>query len=242
MEPPLIGITAGDDPKTPGAYVLRWDYIRSIERAGGVPVVLAPSGATLHPILIDRLDGLVLTGGMDIDPAAYGEKPHPTVSRISHERDEFEFKLTQSALNRKLPILAICRGLQVLNVVLGGSLIQDIPEMIGNEIIHNDPNRPRYEIAHDVLIQENSKLRSILGGNRLPVNSFHHQCVKEPGKDLIPIAWSDDGVIEAIEMPDPHFVIGVQWHPESFWNINSVFIPLFERFLVEASRHFSTIG
>jgi putative glutamine amidotransferase len=237
LEPPLIGITAGDDPKNPGAYVLRWDYIRSVERAGGVPVVLAPSGATLHPVLIDRLDGLVLTGGMDIDPAVYGEKPHPTTSRMSHERDEFEFMLTQSALIRNLPILAICRGLQILNVVQGGSLIQDIPEMIGTKIVHNDPNRPRSEIAHDVTLQLKSKLQRILDTDRLPVNSFHHQCVKKLGKDLVATAWSDDGAIEAIEMPNAQFIIGVQWHPESFWNINSAFTPLFNQFLSVASRH-----
>lgn len=238
MEPPLIGITAGNDPRTPGQYVIRWDYVRSIEQAGGIPVILAPSGAALHSRLTTRLDGLVLTGGVDIEPSAYGEAFHPSVTRVSPERDEFEFKLTKTSLQQKMPILAICRGLQVLNVVMGGSLVQDIPTMIQSEISHDDSKRQRHELAHQITLKTGSRLYEILKMEKLWVNSFHHQSAKQLGHGLIPVAWADDEVIEAVELPDSHFVIGVQWHPESFWNQGATFAALFESF-TGAARNFS---
>jgi putative glutamine amidotransferase len=240
MEPPLIGITAGNDPRLPGQYVIRWDYVRSIEQAGGIPVVLAPSGAALHSRLTHRLDGLLLTGGVDIEPSAYGEAFHPSVTRTSPERDEFEFKLTRTAMEQQMPILAICRGLQVLNVVMGGTLIQDIPSMIGSEISHDDPKRQRHEFAHQVTLKNGSRLHKILKKDHLWVNSFHHQSAKTCGRGLIPAAWANDGVIEALELADSHFVIGVQWHPESFWNQNGRFLALFESF-ISAARIFSNV-
>ncbi len=234
MECPLIGITAGNDPRTPGQYVIRWDYVRSIEQAGGIPVILAPSGAALHSRLTTRLDGLLLTGGVDIEPSAYGEPFHPSVTRISPERDEFEFKLTKTALQQRMPILAVCRGLQVLNVVMGGSLVQDIPTMIGPQISHDNSKRQRHELAHQVILKTESRLYEILKMEKLWVNSFHHQSAKTLGHDLIPVAWADDGVIEALELPDSQFVVGVQWHPESFWNQDGEFLALFESFIAAA--------
>ncbi|MCI0442105.1 gamma-glutamyl-gamma-aminobutyrate hydrolase family protein [bacterium] len=238
MEPPLIGITAGNDPRTPGQYVIRWDYVRSIEQAGGIPVILAPSGAALHSRLTTRLDGVLLTGGVDIEPSVYGESFHPSVTRTSPERDEFEFKLIKTALQQKMPILAICRGLQVLNVAMGGSLVQDIPTMIGSEISHDDSKRQRHELAHQVTLKTESRLYEILKTGKLWVNSFHHQSAKTLGHDLIPVAWADDGVIEALELPNSHFVVGIQWHPESFWNQDGTFLALFESFTA-AARSFN---
>lgn len=238
MEPPLIGITAGNDPRTSGQYVIRWDYVRSIEQAGGIPVILAPSGAALHSRLTTRLDGLLLTGGVDIEPSAYGEAIHPSVKKISPERDEFEFKLTETSLEQKIPILAICRGLQVLNVVMGGSLVQDIPTMIGPKVSHDDSKRQRHELAHQVTLRNGTRLYEILKNDRMWVNSFHHQAAKSLGSGLVPAAYADDGVIEALELPNSHFVVAVQWHPESFWNQNATFSPLFESFVAEA-RTFS---
>lgn len=238
MEPPLIGITAGNDPRTPGQYVIRWDYVRSIEQAGGIPVILAPSGAALHSRLTTRLDGLLLTGGVDIEPSAYGEPFHPSVTRTSPERDEFEFKLSKTALEQKVPILAICRGLQVLNVVMGGSLVQDIPTVVGSQISHDDSKRQRHELAHQVALKTGTRLYEILKVEKMWVNSFHHQSAKKLGNGLMPVAWADDEVIEAVELPDSHFVIGVQWHPESFWNQGETFLPLFKSFAA-AARNFN---
>jgi putative glutamine amidotransferase len=236
MEPPLIGITAGNDPRIPGQYVIRWDYVRSIEQAAGIPVILAPSGAALHSRLTTRLDGLLLTGGVDIEPSAYGETFHPSVTRVSPERDEFEFKLTKTSLEKKMPILAICRGLQVLNVVMGGSLVQDIPTMVGRQISHDDSQRQRHELAHQVTIKTQTRLFEILKMEKLWVNSFHHQSPKRLGDTLVPVAWSNDGVIEALELSNSHFVLGVQWHPESFWNQDRKFSPLFESFTAAARK------
>jgi putative glutamine amidotransferase len=238
MEPPLIGITAGNDPRTPGQYVIRWDYVRSIEQAGGIPVILAPSGAALHSRLTTRLDGLLLTGGVDIEPSAYGESFDHSVTRTSPERDEFEFKLTKTAIKQKMPVLAICRGLQVLNVVMGGSLVQDIPTMISSKISHDDERRQRHELAHQITLKTGTRLYEILKMESLWVNSFHHQSAKILGDGLIPVAWAEDGVIEALELPNSHFVVGVQWHPESFWNQGGTFSALFGSFVV-AARKFS---
>lgn len=234
MEPPLIGITAGNDPRAPGSYVVRWDYIRSIESAGGVPLVLAPSAATLHSTLVNRLDGLLLTGGLDIDPSAYGEEPHPTSTRTSKERDQFEFLLTRGALSRGLPFLGICRGLQVLNVVMGGSLIQDIPSIVGHKVLHNHPHKQRHEIFHEVVLDKDSQLYRILRMERIPVNSMHHQGINRLAEGLIATAWADDGVIEGVEMPRLPFFLGVQWHPEAFWDHGAPFAPLFEAFVQQA--------
>ncbi len=237
MYPPLIGITAGNHPRISGSYVVRWDYVRSVERAGGVPIVLAPSGAALHPSLVDRLDGLLLTGGLDIDPSAYGEAPHPSLSHTSKERDEFEFLLIEGALRRGLPLLGICRGLQSLNVALGGSLLQDIPSLVGVQVSHDDPERPRHDIAHAVTVQAGTRLHEILGAERVDVNSFHHQAPKRLADGLIVTATADDGVIEGVERPGAAFVLGVQWHPEAFWNHGANFAPLFAAFVGAACGH-----
>ena len=151
--PPLIGITAGKHPEQTEHYVVRWDYVRCIELAGGVPVVLAPSGPALHSALLSRLDGLVVTGGVDIAPSLYGEEAHPTVNRTSPERDEFESALLRDSLRRDVPILGICRGHQMLNVVRGGTLLQDIPSMVEPHESHDDRERPRAGLAHRVRIE-----------------------------------------------------------------------------------------
>lgn len=237
MFPPLIGITAGNDPKLSGCYVLRWDYIRCIERAGGVPIVLAPSGHALHSSLVDRLDGLVLTGGLDIEPGAYGETPHPTVTKTSKERDEFEFLLVEGALLRDLPVLAICRGQQVLNVVRGGTLLQDIPTQTPSPLSHDDPERPRHAMAHPVSIVPCTTLHRVLCSDQVDVNSFHHQAVDRLGDGLIITARSGDGIVEGIEVAGAPFAVGVQWHPEAFWNHGGAFAPLFDALIDAARRH-----
>lgn len=234
MAAPGIGVTIGYDKRRSGLFLLRHDYVRSVDRAGGMPLVLPPVGPDRVGDMLDRVRGLVLTGGSDIDPVFYGATPHPNLGRVVHERDVFEIALTIEALQRDLPILAICRGHQLLNVATGGTLIQDIPsEVIG--AADHDPERERWEVAHEVRIVPGTRLAAILGKDKVAVNSFHHQAVGELGRGLSVSAWSPgDRLIEGIEMPG-RFVMGVQWHPEGFWNQPEGFQPLFDA-LVAAAR------
>jgi len=229
--PPLIGITAGGDPKRPEVYQLRQDYVRSVERAGGIPVVLVPGspapGSPFVSDLVDRLDGLVLTGGVDVAPALYGQAPHATVSCVSAERDELELLLVEAAFRRDLPLLGICRGMQILNVARGGTLIQDIPNATGGAVTHDDPTWERVRLAHDVEVVDGCRVARLLGSGRLAVNSFHHQAVDRLGEGLVATAHAADGVVEAVEIPSARHVLAVQWHPESFWRDFDRFGPLF---------------
>jgi putative glutamine amidotransferase len=232
---PLIGITAGPDTRNPLGYWLRQDYVRSVERAGGVPLVLPPSPPASARALVARLDGLLLSGGSDVDPALYGAAPHPAVKGVARDRDEFELALAREALERDRPLLAICRGHQVLNVATGGTLVQDIPSEIGRAVDH-DPEAERWETAHHVQILQGTRLREILGRDEVAVNSFHHQAVAALGRGLVVSARSGpDGVVEGIEAPDRRFALGVQWHPEGFWREEIGFHGLFAA-LAEASR------
>ena len=235
--PPLVGITAGNDPQRPETYILRWDYLRSVELAGGIPVVLAPSGPALHPACIDRLDGLIVSGGADISPEMYGQQPHPSVKRAHVERDEFESQLLRSAFARDLPVLGICRGCQMLNVARGGSLVQDVPSLVGTSVSHDDPERPRAGIAHPVEVVPGTRLAQLLGPGELDVNSFHHQAVDRLGDDLVATAHAPDGVVEGIELPGASFTLGVQWHPEAFWKEPARFLRLFRGLVVAAAAY-----
>lgn len=231
---PFIGITAGIDPRDEANCVLRWDCVRSIEAAGGVTVILAPRIALSQRQVLDRLDGVLFSGGSDLDPALYGAAPSPHLRRTSPERDRFEVELAAEAIRREVPVLGICRGAQVLNVVLGGDLIQDIPTEIGTTISHDDLQRVRPELAHQVTVEPGSRLRDLLGCCRVDVNSFHHQAPRRLGDTLRATAWADDGVVEAVEQPNHPFLIGLQWHPESFWGAGDRFGPLFAAFVASA--------
>jgi putative glutamine amidotransferase len=231
---PLIGITIGYSPDDREIFQLRDDYVRSVETAGGLPLVLAPGRPEDAAPLLDRLDGLVLTGGADVGPQIYGAERHPTVVRILPERDAFELALVREALSRDLPLLAICRGHQVLNVATGGTLVQDIPSEWESTVDH-DPEGERWHRAHDVRVLPGTRLRAILERDEVAVNSFHHQAVKDVGEGLVVSARATgDGVVEALERPESRFVLGVQWHPEAFWDKGGAFLPLFEA-LVRAS-------
>jgi len=223
----VIGITLGDGDR-PGYHSMRADYVRAVERSGAVPVVL-PSLAPEHAeALLDRLDGLLLSGGVDVDPALYGQPQHPKLGRVDRERDDFELALTRHALRRDLPLLAICRGQQVLNVATGGTLIQDLASELEGAVTHEAPGR-RTRRSHPVEVLAGSKLSEILGPGPLSVNSFHHQAIDRLGEGLtVSGSCPEDGVIEAVEMKDRSFVLGVQWHPESFWNEPVGFQVLFE--------------
>jgi putative glutamine amidotransferase len=198
-------------------------------------VVLAPGRPEDAPDLLARVDGLLLTGGADVDPGLYGEPAHETVKRVIPERDAFEIGLCREALRKDQPMLAICRGQQVLNVATGGTLIQDIPSQVAGAGDH-DPEKERWQTAHQVRILPRTRLREILGRETIAVNSFHHQAVRDLGQGLVVSASStEDGVIEGIEVPGRRLAVGVQWHPEAFWDRPDDFQTLFEA-LVKATR------
>src|SRR3954469_19301929 len=212
------------------------DYVESVKRAGGEPIVL--SDGDDPAAVLDRVDGVLLTGGLDVDPARYHEAPHPT-TETAPERDRFEIPLTQEAVRRDVPLFAICRGVQVLNVAEGGTLIQDIPSAVTSQLRHAI-DVPKDAIAHDVAIAPGTRLAAALvaGANTsaaCPVNSRHHQAVDTVAPSFVVSATSPDGVVEAIEKPDAAFCVGVQWHPENFWR-SGEFKPLFDAF-VEAARN-----
>lgn len=208
------------------------DYEESVRRAGGEPVLLDWDAMTPQDALA-RVDAIVLTGGPDVSPEHYGQTPHPSVQTAGAARDAFELELTAAAVQRDVPVLAICRGMQVLNVALGGSLVQDIPTERPGTAPHA-VNEPKNAIAHPVTIAPGSRLAAMLGRTEAPVNSRHHQAVATIGDGMTITATAPDGIVEAIEKPDARFVVGVEWHPENFVE-SGEFLPLF-RGLVEATR------
>lgn len=192
--------------------VLGLRYLQAIEAAGGIPVVAAPMPAASLAALLDRADGLCLSGGPDLDPAGYGAERSCRVGPTEPRLDAFEIALVRAADARGLPILAICRGMQVLNVARGGTLHQHLPEVVGESIGHRQ-HLPGHVATHTVTVMPDSRLGAIVGGE-CQVNSFHHQGIAELGEELIPTATAPDGTIESVEGTDRGFVIGVQWHAE----------------------------
>lgn len=222
-QPPLIGVTptVSVDTLSHGTferYVLNSAYANAIIASGGIPVVLPYQKAGAEGLL-DRLDGLVLSGGADVEPARFGAGTvHPETYGISPARDQFELDLIHHVLRRDTPVLGICRGIQMLNVALGGTLIQDIASEYGADtpVAHRQQmngiaaNQP----GHSVTLAAGNLLYDRLGGASLAVNSFHHQAIDRLATGLEAIAVASDGIIEAVEMPERYFVLGVQWHPE----------------------------
>jgi putative glutamine amidotransferase len=212
------------------------DYLASVEQSGARARVLEVSESPRA--LVETLDGVLLTGGGDVDPVLYGEDRHPSVEDAEPGRDEFEIDLARRAIAADLPLLAICRGAQVLNVATGGTLVQDIPSAVTTELSHS-VQVPKDCIAHPIHITQGSRLHNALGAAvdaacSCRVNSRHHQSVGKLGQDLVVSAVADDGVVEAIEAPNATFCVGVQWHPENFWRTGE-FRPLFDAF-VQAAR------
>jgi gamma-glutamyl-gamma-aminobutyrate hydrolase PuuD len=192
------------------ATVISHAYVEQVVQAGGQPVVLPPAG---NPsALIDRLDALVVTGGGDLDPSRYGAGSHARTGYVRDFRDEAELGLARCALDRGLPYLGICRGLQVLNVVLGGTLHQHVPDLVGG---NRHALRPGLYNRFPVRVAAGSRLAKALGKEAVTVPHYHHQAIDRLGTGLIPTAWSDDGLIEAAELDGHPFALGVQWHPEA---------------------------
>jgi putative glutamine amidotransferase len=235
---PLIGISTSVtiDEYPERAYV-NAAYLRAVEQAGGVPVLLAPQlSAAARDALWPRLDGLVLTGGGDVEPSRFGEAAHPKTTLVSIDRDALELELVDRALRDDVPVFAICRGLQVLNVALGGSLHQHVPDAFGDGIQHSQPAK-RDVATDDVKLQtDGTRLGAILGTSELCVNSFHHQAVHRLGRDLRDVGWAPDNVIEALEHADrARFVVAVQWHPEDLVGHDAAARALFTA-VVDAAR------
>jgi putative glutamine amidotransferase len=211
---PLVGITSYVEQARWGvwdtkAVLLPHRYVEQVELGGGVPVVLPPSTAESVEVL-DRLDGLVFAGGADIDPGRYGAEPHPETGGIRPDRDAGELTLLAEALRRDLPLLGICRGMQVMAVHAGGRLIQHMPEAVGH---HRHRPAPGEYGSHEARFVAGSLVARVLGGTAT-VNSYHHQGIADAGT-LTVTGWADDGSVEALEDPRKAFALGVQWHPEA---------------------------
>ncbi|MFN2611737.1 MAG: gamma-glutamyl-gamma-aminobutyrate hydrolase family protein [Solirubrobacterales bacterium] len=225
---PLIGITTsevrraetieqtaeGDPPRHEMALGLT--YLRAIESAGGIPVVMPPLHSDAIEPLLDRLNGICLSGGPDLDPESYHGPRHPNLGPTEPELDRFELEIAAAADQRGKPILAICRGAQAINVARGGSLLQHIPEAqekAVNRVAHRQ-KEPGDVVTHEIEIEASSLLGQVIGGEQAAVNSFHHQAAEQLGAGLVPVAWAPDGILEGLEDPERPFLVGVQWHAE----------------------------
>lgn len=209
-------------------------YTEGVIQAGGTPVLLPLTSAEVDEQWLAGINGLLLSGGEDVDPVHYGENPHVKQGRISPERDMQELKLIAIAEQKKLPILAICRGLQILNIAHGGTLYQDIYSQMHGVMKHSQ-NAPRWYGTHRITLDRHSRLCEIFGKQNIHVNSYHHQAVDTIAEGFKAVAWADDGVVEAIEKIGEPFAVAVQWHPEEMWKTDALQMALFRKF-VEACR------
>ncbi len=241
MMKPVIGITPGIGTFENRGDIFRMEvsYVQAVEAAGGVPILLPPSGAGVAELL-GIVDGIIFSGGADIRPDRYGDEyVHEKTYGISDLRDEFEFALLEAALRADVPTLAICRGIQVLNVGLGGTLYQDVPTEYPDAVRHSQP----WEIGsfehpiHDVTIERDSLIGDLLGTTTVGTNSAHHQSLKRVAPGLRVVGRSSDQGIEAVELPDKRFVLGVQWHPEKMFQAHEEHLRLFAGLLAEAKSY-----
>jgi putative glutamine amidotransferase len=236
---PIIGFTldfeeGGGYSKYPW-YAIRDNYCASVARHGGAPIAL-PHEVAYADAYLDLIHGLIVTGGnFDVPPAMYGDATVHAKVMTKPRRSEFEWAVTKGAIARNIPILGICGGEQLLNVILGGTLIQHIPDTVKQPLPHEQPN-PRHEPGHEVAILANTKLYEIVGSPRISVNSAHHQAVATPAPGAVINARAPDGVIEGIEYPAHPFCLGVQWHPE--FSITKADDAIFTAF-VGAARHYA---
>jgi putative glutamine amidotransferase len=241
---PIIGIPCGtfhDRAWCPPSYGHRKTYVDAVVAAGGVPLLmpLVPEEEVLRA-LYDRIDGLLLAGGRDIDPSYYGEAEHERLGEVDILRDHVEVPLTRWAAADGKPILGICRGLQVLNVALGGTLYQDIASQLGSTIEHNlsYAHEDWTYMAHDLQLEPSSKLADIIGTTSFSTNSLHHQSVKDIAPGLRAVGWAPDGVVEALEGVNGQFLLGVQCHPEALQGeADTRWQAMFHRFVQSCKRH-----
>jgi putative glutamine amidotransferase len=223
---PLIGVTTSEVRRKKASHPLPQGdlqqpelalgvvYARAVDGAGGLPVVLPPLEDAAVPALVDHLAGVCVSGGPDMDPAAYGAAPHPRLGPVEPELDAFELAVVRHADARGIPVLGICRGCQVLNVARGGTLHQHVPDVVAGSIAHRQ-TAPGMETSHDIRIDRGSNLAEIVGPDDLDVNAFHHQAVDRLGRGLRAVAWAPDGIVEAIEGDGEALYLGIQWHVET---------------------------
>lgn len=228
---PLIGIPCHPGLRADTArpiYGNNRTYVHAVERAGGVPVLIPLLGALDGlSTLLPRLDGLLLSGGIDIQPHYYSEEPHPKLGEVDPQLDELELALARWAIEEDIPTLGICRGHQVLNVAHGGSLYQDLAEQYAGSLRHPNWDKPRNTLVHRVLVETGSQMEYILGTRELWANSLHHQGVKHPGKGVRITGHAEDGVAELLEVPGHRFMVGVQCHPEELCMGDPVWMRVF---------------
>jgi putative glutamine amidotransferase len=231
---PIIGIIAS--AKDVDDLTSTTTYPKAIEQAGGVPVVL-PCGENfeIYDRFIDLCDGFLFTGGCDIHPARYGEEVLPECGNIQDHRDTIELAFFERAIQTNKPMIAICRGIQLINVGLGGTLYQDLPSQTKTALLHSQ-TEGRFEPSHSVSVLENTPLAAMTGGKtRMLANSFHHQAIKDLGRGLEVMARADDGIIEAVYLPSKPYFRAYQWHPERLWQIDEDNLAIFTEF-VKACR------
>lgn len=232
---PIIGITM--DVSKDKQHVLNNMYIKAIQGAGGLPILIPTGMEEDQSQLIDMLDGLLLTGGADINPLLFGEEPHHRLGEVTPSRDAMEITLVQKMLELDKPILGICRGEQVLNVASGGNLYQDIHAQNEQTILQHVQKAPRGHLTHYVQVEKGSLLESIVENTELVVNSYHHQAVNDVPEPLQIVGVASDGIIEAIESKEHRFVVGVQWHPEELVALNdTASCRLFEKFVKSCEK------
>jgi putative glutamine amidotransferase len=227
---PIIGITS--DVEKDDKHFLRNDYMQAVIRAGGLPFIIPVGIEKDVEQVAEMLDGLLLTGGNDINPMLFNEEPHASLGKVSPSRDLCELELARQMLLLDKPILGICRGLQILNVAVGGTLYQDIHQQNDGAILQHLQNAPNVHCSHFVHLEKGSLLEEIAGTERIQVNSFHHQSLKDVPTAFNVSGFASDGIIESIESVDKKFVLGVQWHPELLAKIeDAVSLRIFERFI-----------
>lgn len=229
---PIIGITTSVDEQKSSSVL--GAYVKAIEVAGGAPILLPyiEDDSALEAML-SACDGVLFSGGVDIDPARYNEKKRDTCGDISLYRDEIEFKILEKAMKMDLPILAICRGCQLVNVALGGTLYQDIPSELDTDIRHRQIEE-KFSYSHDVIIEEDTPLFKLLGTTRIKANSFHHQAIKSLAPTLLSMASADDGIVEAVWCDSVRYLRAYQWHPERLFDENNK--KIFADFVNEARK------
>ena len=235
---PVLGLTTYLQQAQTGVWDVKASflpavYVEGVTLAGGIATLLPPQPVDndIADRVVDGLDGLVITGGKDVDPAAYGQAPHPTTDEPARERDAWEFALVQRAIQRGVPVLGICRGAQVLNVALGGTLHQHLPEVIGHN--WHQAGNAKFNTS-TIRIVPGTRLAALIGEST-DAQCYHHQAIAELGKGLIATAWDPDGVVEAVEIPGQQFVLAVQWHPEERLDDLRLFAGV-----MDAARHHAT--